>query len=545
MKILLTGANGRLGLQLSQYLLRQANVALRLTDTEPGAAAALASESCEWKLADMCDPQVMPALLAGVDHVVHLETLDLPHRSSLDVGDTLYRSTCSLYNLATAAQQAGVQRFVLGSSLSLFDRLPAYWQVNEAWRPRPTPAPTDLCPWLAELSLREVLRKGTMTGICLRFGQIVDDADVAQQSFDPRWVHVDDVLHAVDRALAFNTADMRNATRPDWFVFHIAAPGDRAKIRIRHVTGQEERSISTAEPFLYTPRHDFATAAPEETDSHVQPTGHWTTAIPAGPAVSSRPIRNVVIFGAGGPIGAATTLEMVNTYRLRQSDLIPIPAILADLTAPRSERPLPPILEGPHEFQQVDMRDTEQVVAACADMDAIINCSVLRHRLHDAFHVNTIGAYNVAIGAITHGIRRVVQTGPFQQMDPGFGSYCWDYDIPVDAPARPLDYLYHHTKYLGQEILRVFAEYHDLEVAVMLFWRLVSTGTLQQIPPFACSWLDAGRALRRAVEVPALPSPYEEFNVSADMPHRKHRHDKIRDVLGFVARDDLADYWQN
>lgn len=542
-KILITGANGPLGLQLSRFLLARSGVSLRLTDSMPGAASAL---GCEWIQADMRDPEVMPDLLDGAEHVVHLESMDFPNRDTLDAGEILYRSTCGLYNLATAAQQSGVQRFVLGSALALFDRLPAHWQVNEVWRPRPTPELADLCPWLAELSLREVLRKGAMTGICLRFGLIVNDEDTAGCPFDPRWVHMEDALHAVDRALAFHAAGMRNATQPDWFVFHIAAPGERAKIRIKHVTGMEERSISTQEPFCYAPQHDFAHApVSEEADAHLQPTGHWTTAVSEGSAVPSRHIRNVVIFGAGGPMGAATTLEMVNTYRLRQCDLATIPDILADLAPPRSERPLPPVLEGPHEFSQVDMRNTQQVIDACEGMDAIINCSVLRHHLHDAFHVNTVGAYNVARGAIAHGIRRVVQTGPFQQMDPGFGSYSWDYDIPVDAPARPLDYLYHHTKYLGQEILRVFAEFHDLEVAVMLFWRLVSPGTLNQIPPFACSWVDSGRALRRGIEVPALPSPYEEFNVSADLPHRKHRHNKMRDVLGFVARDDLADYWQN
>ncbi len=543
MKILVTGANSQLGLHISRFLVGRSGISLRLTDAIPGEAAAL---DCEWMPADMRDPQVIPALLHEVEHIIHLESLDLPNRANMEAGEILYRSTCGIYNLATAAQNEGVQRFILGSSLSMYDRLPAHWQVNEVWRPRPTPAPTDLVPWLAELSLRESLRKGAMTGICLRFGQIVGEEDLNQGPYDPRWVHIDDAIHAVERALVFDTAGMRNSTQPDWYIFHISAPGERAKIRIRHVTGREERSISTAEPFKYTPKHDFADASAQEQEtSHLQAPSHWTTAMVEGPPVPPRSIRNVVIFGAGGPMGAATTLEMVNTYRLRQADLRTIPEILADLAPERKDRPLPPVLDGPHEFRQVDMRVTEQVIDACEGMDAIINCSVLRQRLHDAFQVNTVGAYNVALGAITHGIRRIVQTGPFQQMDPGFGSYTWDYDIPVDSPARPLDYLYHHTKYLGQEILRVFAEYHDLEVAVMLFWRLVTPGTLGQIPPFACSWVDSGRALRRAVEVPSLPSCYEEFNVSAEMPHRKHRHDKIRTMLGFTARDDLAEYWQD
>lgn len=191
------------------------------------------------------------------------------------------------------------------------------------------------------------------------------------------------------------------------------------------------------------------------------------------------------------------------------------------------------------------MRNSDEVMAACQGMDVIVNCSVLRPRLHEAFHVNAVGAYDIAKAAVKWGIRRLVQTGPFQQMDPGYGSYVWDYDVPVDAPARPLDYLYHHTKYLGQEAMRVFAEHHGLEVVVMLFWRLVAPGEKQQIPPFAVSWEDSGRALMRAVEAPSLPSAYEEFNVSVEMPHRRFRHSKLRDVLGFEVRDKLEECWQD
>lgn len=541
MKVLVTGAASRLGLHLAHAWARHAQFELRLTDfmARPDGLAS----HLNWVQADLRDPEAIPDLVRDVDHVLHLESLFLPVQEGMDPAAALFRGTCGLYNLAGEAQRQGARRFVLASSLALYDRLPAHWQVTEAWRPRPTPALADLSPWLAELSLREIIRKGAMTAVCLRLGRLVGD-EASDMDHDPRWVHLDDAVQGIERALVFDAGQMRNATHPDWFVFHITAPGPKAKIRLKYETGVEERSISSVPPFSYRPTRDFQAQWPAHNQADPERAMPWREAIQEGASVPSRAIRNVVIFGACGPMGSVTASEMASAYRLRMADLRSREEVLAMATEERQQRPLPPPLTEPHEYIQVDMRDTRQVVDACRGMDAIVNCSVLRPHLHQAFGVNTVGAFNVALGAIQHGIRRVVQTGPFQQMDPGYGSYIWDYDITVDAPARPLDYLYHHTKYLGQEILRVFGEYHDLEVAVLLFWRLVADGETHQIPPFAVSWADSGRALRRAVEIPELPSPYEEFNVSAELPHRKHSFRKTREVLGFVARDDIAAYWQ-
>ena len=541
MKLLVTGARSRLGRHLAEMWSKRTDLELVLTDWDGPASGS----NGEIRSVNFLEPEQLREWVTGADHILHLDPLTYPAAQPIPPNDQLYRSLCGLYNLSLAAQAAGVDRFILGSTLSFFDRLPAHWQVNEVWRPWPAPALSELIPWLSELSLRETVRAGKMRAVCLRFGQLADSAEMENAAFDPRWVHVDDALHAVDRAMKFDATAMRNSTRPDWCLFHIAAPGPHAKIKIQHETGGEQRAISAVEPFAYNPQHTISPAQPllarESAKSHLD----WSRSIARGSAIPSRNIRKVVIFGAGGPMGASTALALRQGYELRLCDLRSIEDIRADQAGQRQGRPVTPHLPAPHEHRIVDMRNADQVIAACAGMDAIVNCSVLRPRLHEAFHVNAAGAFDVARGAVQHGIRRIVQTGPLQQMDPGYGSYAWDYDVPVDAPARPLAYLYHHTKYLGQEALRVFAEHHNLEVAVMLFWRLVAPGTRQQIPPFAVSWEDSGRALQRAVEAPSLPSPYEEFNVSADMPHRRFRHAKLRDVLGFEVRDTLEEFWQD
>ena len=541
MNILVTGVHSNLGRHVAEVLGDRDEYALQFSDRgerPPWLAGK------DWTEADLTQPDQVEQLLDGVDKVLHLEALALAAQPDMAPGEVVYRNTCGVYNLARAAQTTGVERLVLASSLDLFARLPAHWQVNEMWRPRPTPSLSDLCCWTAELSLRETVRAGSLLAVCLRFATVVDPANLGNQPYNPAWVSAADAMHGIERALLFDAARTKNATRPDWHVFHIAAPGPRSKMRVTHTTGDEERSISSVPPFSYAPQDDFRSRW-----SHTEPSPdrsvRWQDAVADGDPVAGRPIRNVVIFGSSGPMGSATSRELADVYTVRQADLRSVDEALASWSPGMGSRPQPVRLEAPYKFRRVDMGDTQQVVDACAGMDAIINCSVLRPELHAAFKVNTVGAFNIGLGAVAHGIRRVVQTGPFQQMDPGFGSYVWDYDIPVDAPCRPLDYLYHHTKYLGQEILRVFAEHHDLEVPVMLFWRLASLDEPHQIPPFAVTYEDSARSLRAALEAPSLPSPYEQFNISVDLPHRRFELGKAKALLGFEARDQLDRHWMD
>lgn len=507
----------------------------RLEDTAPG---------IEVLQGDLRDAEVVRAALRDVDAVVHLLPLHLSHTASDHDPECLDVVMRGGRILMLAALEAGVRRLILGSSLRLFDRLPAHWKVDELWRPRPEPSLRHLLPWMAELATRELVRRGSMEAICLRFGEIVDGSLDPSLPYDPRWVHVDDAVHGLERALAFDHGQMLDAGLPDWSVFHVMSADPRSKIRHGHETGIEERATSASQPFGYAPQIRFdqhaASATPPATGG-----GTWQRALTPPAPIASRPIRRVVIFGAGGPMGASTARSMRDSYTLRLTDLRPISEIRSELRARNEyDRIVPPALDAPHESRVVDVRDPDQVMAACEGMDAIINTSVLRMDPVDAFRVSSIGAYNIARAAAAHGIRRIVQTGPLLHLVHGHGSHLWDYQIPVEAPSRPYESLYFLSKYLGQEIMRVFAEHHDLEVAVMLFWELVNPAVIRHQPPFFVSWPDAGRALHRALEVPALPTAYEEFNVSVDLPHGKFDHSKIRRVLGWEPLDVLDRFWQ-
>ncbi len=529
MTILITGGDSRLARTFAAALVATAPVRLfaaAFSAPPPDGATQVAG--------DLCDPAAVTAALSGVSTILHLAPYLVGRETPPDPVTALDQATRGSYVLVNAARAAAVDCLILASTLDLFDRLPGHWRVDETWRPRPTPHLSQLCPWLAEISIRENARLGQMQTVCLRFGTIVDDRTAAAWDFDPAWVHLDDAIQAVHAALRY-----RGPRRPDWAVFHIMAAGPRAKLRLAH-------AASAKPAFGYAPTHDFAARwsaqKPPTPPVDLRP---WRAVLAPPQPIPSRPIRKVAIFGAGGPMGSAVTQELLSSYTLRATDVRPLADIAAEAVPQAPGAPLPTPLAPPHANLMVDVRDPAAVLTAAAGMDALINCTVVRPHPVNAFLVNTIGAYNVMTAAVAHGIRRVVHTGPLVQHVPGPGDYLGDYDVHVDAPARPYDHLYIHSKYLGQEICRVFADYYDLEVPVLLFALLFNPDIPTYSSPFMISWPDTGRALRRALEVVALPQPYTMVNISADLPHGRYDHAKTYAVLGWTPRDALEDFWQD
>lgn len=478
------------------------------------------------QVGDVRDESAAAAACAKADALIHALGWEQGQAEPDDALTALDLAGRGSYVLLNAARAAGVQRVLVLSSLHLFARLPAHWRINEAWRPQPTPALTDLLPWLTELSVRESVRVGSMRGACLRLGEVVSPAawpPGGEAGICP--VHQNDAMQLVKRTLELETP-------PPWAVYHALPGGDAAHLRLSH-------AYVTRPPLNYEPQHSLPSQIDLPTEPDPRP---WREILAAPMRIRERSIYRVVIFGAGGPMGAVTAEELASSYTLRLTDVRSLAEIQAEHKPQSPGAPLPRPFDPPHENQVVDVRDPAQVQAACRHSDAIINCTVVRHHAVDAFRVNTLGAYNIARAAVEHGIRRVVQTGPLLHSEAYFG----DYDLTVDAPERPVDHLYFHSKYLGQEILRVFADYYDLEVPVLLFSSLRNPALPgRNQPPFIISWPDTGRALRRALEVTHLSSPYEQFNIGVDLPHRRYRFDKAQALLNWSPRDSLAHLWQD
>jgi len=245
----------------------------------------------------------------------------------------------------------------------------------------------------------------------------------------------------------------------------------------------------------------------------------------------------ILILGGNGELGPHVVKALEKSHTLRITDINN--------------------LETDHEYIKVDSSDIDQVVAAAENMDAIINLSVLRPDRKLAFDVNARGCYNMMIAAREHGIRRLINTGPFYAVTgPTYERF--DHGIHVDVPHQPGTYLYALTKSLGQEICAVMAPEQDAYVMDLLFYMFVDVETDKaesgspianlghDLVPYTVSWRDAADAFRLAMEVglESLASRSEVFFVFPDLPHQKFSNDKVKRVLGWEARDTLEQFWR-
>lgn len=249
---------------------------------------------------------------------------------------------------------------------------------------------------------------------------------------------------------------------------------------------------------------------------------------------------NVLVIGGNGMMGPWVVPVLATRHRL----------LVTDINDP------PP--DAAFEYRQLDVADADAVDAAAAGMDAIVNLSVLRADRDLAFHVNVRGNYNLARAAARHGVRRIVNTGPHNQV---IGRYLpWEHRLHPDLPPRSGTGLYGHTKALGHEVLRVFSERYDLYVQSLLFAGLRVPGSWWLRPKtrgrnfplgqdldggYVVAWPDAATAVRAALEVDlaTLPSRCESYFVLPDLPHGKYSSEKTERVLGWRATYQLEQFW--
>lgn len=457
------------------------------------------------------------------DAIVHI----LPAASAdLDPAELIDLATRSTYNLLTTTT---AERFILVSTLRIFEAYPVEWRISEWWAPRPSTDAADLAPYLAEVTARELSRVRPVEVIALRLGEPVVP-EGATGSADLRALHVEDAVQAIERALAYAPSDHERGA--GWSVFHIPGGGRGARFPLG-LAGQAR--------FGYAPRHDLTGS-----EAVAASTAPAPSAAVAVPRASGAP-RRVVIYGAGGPLGAVAADNLHHDHILRLTDARPLEAIVASGERQSPFAPLPRLLDAPHEREVVDVTDYAQVLRAAQGMDAIINCSVVRPHPVQAFRVNMLGAYNVMRAAVELGIQRIVHTGPFQLGLDHPAGYTYDWDLADDTPARPGDDLYILTKLLGQEICRIFAEERKLEVPALLFCAFVAPESPPPEPlgtfPFSISWADAAAAIRQALRIPSFPRPFQILHIQADLPHGKYRNTKAKHLLDWQPKDQLEAHW--
>jgi len=477
---------------------------------------------------DLLDVEALGAAAGAADAVVVQ-----PDATDRDAGVALLDASAPVHRVVTTVRRGA--RVVLLSSLRLFERYPVDQKVSEFWRPLPTTATGDLVPFIAETVVREAAQELPISAVCLRLGELVGD-DAAP---DRRALHVDDAARAIQLALEF-TPEAQDGSS-GWWVFHIVGAGDTrfpsalASVRSPYPNGGRVSSLG------YRPRRDVASGAPFDARPARPPTRIERTAGTAGH-------RRLVIFGAGGPFGAAAAERLADRMRLRLTDRRPYAEVIATAAPQSPGAPVPVLWAAPrHETAVVDVADRAQVLTAMNGADVALNLTVVRDHPIDCFRVNTVGALNVLRAAVETGVRRVVLTGPNQVFNPMPGAYWSDFGLGSDLPQRPGAHVYMLSKHLGQELARVFAQEHGLEIVSLVFGYFADPVTSRADPfgahPFTVSWDDTGEAMARAVLVPSYPHPFEVLHVQGMLPHGKYRTDRIREVLGWAPADDLRRLW--
>ncbi len=243
----------------------------------------------------------------------------------------------------------------------------------------------------------------------------------------------------------------------------------------------------------------------------------------------------VLLLGANGYMGPHVVRRLGPRHWLRITDIRPAPQEIRN--------------EFPHfDYRDVDISKRDEVFAAAEGMDAIVNLAVVRQDPVLAFRVNTLGCLHVMEAAAQFGIRRVINTGPhFTVAGPSYEGF--DFAIPPDVPPHPGVGLYPISKFLGQEICRLFAERFDIFVITLLFYLLRDVSELRRGAggiPFIVSWGDCAEAFRLALEIEAekLPSRCEVFFIHGKVPQGKFLVDKAERILGFQPQDDVSVLWR-
>ena len=215
MRVLVTGAASALGREVAAALAVDDSAQLRLLDD-----CAAQRQDVEWIAARLTDPDVVRQAVQGVDAVVHTgEPPPAPEGEEA----LLDRATRGTHVLLQAAVEAGVKRFVYGSTLEVFRAYPDTVYVTEYYKPLPPTEMAVLARYFGEITCREFAREHPITVTALRLGKLVWEEEVAGRERDLMWVDIRDAAQAFCAALARDASASLNWV-PRWAVYHIAAP---------------------------------------------------------------------------------------------------------------------------------------------------------------------------------------------------------------------------------------------------------------------------------------------------------------------------------
>jgi nucleoside-diphosphate-sugar epimerase len=449
----------------------------------------------------------------NIDAVIH--TGEAPTNTPANTpGDSEARAiflldyyTRGTHVLFKAAVEAGVKRFVYGSTLDLFRPYPDDVYISEMWQPLPTPDIEPMSRYLGELTCREFARDYHAGVTALRLGTIALEEEVVGQTPNLAWLDLRDAVSAFSSALARDTGNNANWARR-WGLFHICATPPNPRYLANHQ--------------MVEPKHHFSEAWKAAADSTSPSRQVWQDVqTPSSPASSGK--RKVLFLGASGLVGPFITPGLESHYDLTPADVKPHP----------DGKPV----------DQVDVTDYAQVLEAARGHDAIMNYTVVRHDGDLAFRVNVRGAWNVMRAAAELGIRKVLHSGP------EYVRTHYDHDFGIDNPPPSSGTgWYFVTKMLSREICRIFARTYGIVTPCYLFNGLNAAATEpvtgRDFAPFTIVWEDLQHACRLGLEIEALEDNYQEFNLHSHVGQGKFSMERAKRILGYEPTQDWAAFFR-
>ena len=206
MNILITGASTRIARLVAGALGESHRVTL--------SDRVAASDSANFVLCDLDHDEATNDLVRGMDVVIHPGQVD----AGIPVSDQLDGGMRCVYNLVRAAAEEGVPRFIFLSSLAVMGRYDEYHAVTERWLPAPTTETDVLCFHLGEFICREFAREHKIEVVCLRLGDLADEAGAPASTSA---LYPVDAVQAVEKALTADISEGYADSRSYWAVFHI------------------------------------------------------------------------------------------------------------------------------------------------------------------------------------------------------------------------------------------------------------------------------------------------------------------------------------
>lgn len=207
MRVLLTGAGGLIGRRLTRSL--EVEHDLRLGDVHR-------LDDPRWVLLDVTDPLQVRAALQGMDAVVHLAIASGHEGEYEDPTFNQLRFDINVkgtWNMASAAADAGVRRFVHTSSLMVVwgYSAPAWVAGDAPARPVGTYA---LTKYLAEVICERLAVESGLPVVCLRIAKPVDleEPDWKRRRLRPQWIAFPDLARAYQLALTAPVAGFEMVT---------------------------------------------------------------------------------------------------------------------------------------------------------------------------------------------------------------------------------------------------------------------------------------------------------------------------------------------